>query len=58
VSTDPWATMAARNNAWTAADEARANAKRAAEQAAQEAYAAADRDDPVEDYDYDEEDES
>lgn len=57
MSNDPWAAMAARNNAWTPADEARANVKRAAEQAAQEAYDAAHRDEPVEDYD-DEEDES
>ena len=55
-----WALDAQRRKVelpWTAADEARLDAKRAAERAAQEAYEAAHRDEPVEEYD-DEEDES
>lgn len=54
---DAFAQSQARLTPWTAADEARLDAKRAAERAAQEAYEAAHRDDPVEEYD-DEEDES
>ena len=53
---EAFAQSQARLTPWTAADEARLDAKREAERAAQEAYEAAHRDDPVEDYD--EEDES
>jgi hypothetical protein len=54
---EAFAQSQARLTPWTAADEARLDAKREAERAAQAAYEAAHRDDPVEDYE-DEEDES